>query len=54
MIYFQPEKEMNYVGNYWHMNQDLYSEKSQKALHQYSYEIIARHVLGAGPKPQDK
>uniref|UniRef100_A0A2A4J4V2 Arylphorin n=2 Tax=Heliothis virescens TaxID=7102 RepID=A0A2A4J4V2_HELVI len=49
-----PEKEMNYVGNYWHMNQDLYSEKSNKDLHQYSYEIIARHVLSGSPKPFDK
>ncbi|KAH9639330.1 hypothetical protein HF086_012940 [Spodoptera exigua] len=50
----EPEKEMNYVGNYWHMNSDLYAEKSNKDLHQYSYEIIARHVLGASPKPFDK
>nr|AVC68643.1 arylphorin subunit b [Spodoptera exigua] len=49
-----PEKEINYVGNYWHMNSDLYAEKSDKDLHQYSYEIIARHVLGASPKPFDK
>ena len=45
---------MNYVGNYWHMNEDLYSEHSKKDLHQYSYEIIARRVLGASPKPIDK
>ncbi|KAJ8715018.1 hypothetical protein PYW08_004999 [Mythimna loreyi] len=49
-----PEKEMNYVGNYWHSNEDLYSQHSKKELHQYSYEIIARHVLGASPKPFDQ
>ncbi|CAH0589095.1 unnamed protein product [Chrysodeixis includens] len=47
------EKESNYVGNYWHKNADLYSEHSQKDLHQFSYEIIARRVLGGSPKPAD-
>ncbi|CAH0589096.1 unnamed protein product [Chrysodeixis includens] len=41
------EKEINNIGNYFHMN-------TTKDLHQFSYEIIARQVLGGSPKPVDK
>ncbi|CAH0694564.1 unnamed protein product [Spodoptera exigua] len=46
-----PEKKLNFIGNYWHMKYNLNDDKINKELHQYSYEIIARHVLGASPKP---
>lgn len=36
------------------MNSNFKDEKINKDLHQYSYEIIARHVLGASPKPVAK
>ncbi|XP_022823236.1 arylphorin subunit alpha-like [Spodoptera litura] len=49
-----PEKQLNFIGNYWHTNSNLNDEKINKDLHQYSYEIIARHVLGASPKPVAK
>ncbi|KAH9639333.1 hypothetical protein HF086_012943 [Spodoptera exigua] len=49
-----PEKKLNFIGNYWHMKYNLNDDKINKELHQYSYEIIARHVLGASPKPVAK
>nr|AAB86644.1 arylphorin precursor [Hyalophora cecropia] len=52
-IDFHDEKAINFVGNYWQENADLYGEEVTKD-YQRSYEIVARHVLGAAPKPFDK
>nr|WGN96264.1 setae polypeptide [Ochrogaster lunifer] len=50
---FQNPKAINFVGNYWQSNADLYSEESTKD-YQHSYEITARRVLGAAPEHVDK
>nr|AFP55241.1 arylphorin [Cerura vinula] len=50
---FHSAKAINFVGNYWQTNADLYSEDVTKD-YQHSYEITARRVLGAAPKPWDK
>ncbi|XP_030040373.2 arylphorin subunit beta [Manduca sexta] len=52
-IDFHDFKAINFVGNYWQDNADLYGEEVTKN-YQRSYEIIARQVLGAAPKPFDK
>ncbi|XP_075980759.1 uncharacterized protein LOC142979612 [Anticarsia gemmatalis] len=52
-IDFHNPKAINFVGNYWQTNADLYSEEHIED-YQHSYEITARHVLGGSPKPYDK
>ncbi|XP_075980760.1 larval serum protein 1 gamma [Anticarsia gemmatalis] len=50
---FHNPKAINFAGNYWQTNADLYSEEHIED-YQHSYEITARHVLGGSPKPLDK
>nr|AFP55240.1 aryphorin type 2 [Cerura vinula] len=50
---FHSPKALNFVGNYWQNNADLYSEEVTKD-YQHSYEITARRVLGAGPEQTNK
>nr|QIZ16646.1 arylphorin protein precursor [Antheraea mylitta] len=52
-IYLNDSKANSFVGNYWQDNADLYGEEVTKD-YQRSYEIVARQVLGAAPKPFDK
>ncbi|CAB3234020.1 unnamed protein product [Arctia plantaginis] len=52
-IDFSNPKAINFVGNYWQTNADLYSEEHIEN-YQHSYEITARHVLSGSPKPYDK
>lgn len=44
---------MNFVGNYWQTNADLFGEEFTET-YQRSYEVTARRVLGAAPAPFDK
>ncbi|XP_072945095.1 uncharacterized protein [Epargyreus clarus] len=44
-------KSINFVGDYWQANYDLYKVHPKKYHH--SYEVTARHVLGAAPEPVD-
>lgn len=46
-------KAINWVGNYWFTNVDLY-EKAGPRNYQRFYEIIGRHVLAGTPEPVDK
>ncbi|KAJ0174679.1 hypothetical protein K1T71_009787 [Dendrolimus kikuchii] len=50
--FFDPSA-INFVGNFWQDNADLYDEEVTKKF-QRSYEIVARQVLGAGPETVDK
>lgn len=43
-------KAVNFVGNYWQTNADLFEEDFLQ-FYQRSYEVNARRVLGAAPKP---
>ncbi|MCJ0326389.1 hypothetical protein JY784_20095, partial [Clostridioides difficile] len=52
-IDFHDPKAINFVGNYWQDNADLYGEEVTKD-YQRSYEVFARRVLGAAPMPFDK
>ncbi|CAG9111352.1 unnamed protein product [Plutella xylostella] len=45
-------KSINFVGNYWGFNVDLY--KSGTKNFQKYYEVIARELLGAAPEPTDE
>lgn len=45
-------KSMNFVGDYWQANYDIYKVHPKKYHH--SYEVTARHVLGAASEPVDK
>nr|AAG44960.1 hexamerin 2 [Corcyra cephalonica] len=42
-------KSINFVGNYWQSNTDLY-EKVQPRNYWRSYEVAARRVLGGAPR----
>nr|WGN96261.1 setae polypeptide [Ochrogaster lunifer] len=50
---FHKSNAINFVGNYWQTNADLYSEDVTKD-YQHSYEVTARRVLGAAPERWDK
>ncbi|XP_072944977.1 arylphorin subunit alpha-like [Epargyreus clarus] len=49
---FRDYKSINFVGDYWQANYDIYKVHPKKYHH--SYEVTARHVLGAASEPVDK
>ncbi|XP_073961460.1 arylphorin subunit beta-like [Choristoneura fumiferana] len=46
-------KAMNFVGNYWFTNANLYEHTGPRNYERY-YEIIGRRVLSGTPEPVDK
>lgn len=46
-------KSINFVGNYWQNNADLYEKSGKRNFGKY-YQIIARTLLGAAPEPIDE
>ncbi|CAG4955895.1 unnamed protein product [Parnassius apollo] len=50
---FSNSKSINFVGNFWQSNADLYEKFGPRNYHR-SYEITARRLLGASPEPVDK
>ncbi|KPI97034.1 Arylphorin subunit alpha [Papilio xuthus] len=50
---FTNSKSVNFVGNYWQSNVDLYEKFGPRNYHR-SYEVTARRLLGASPEPADK
>ncbi|XP_049876503.1 arylphorin subunit alpha-like [Pectinophora gossypiella] len=52
-IDFRSSKSINFVGNYWQSNPDLYSNTEPRNFWR-SYEIIARHLLSAVPESYEK
>lgn len=58
MLFFQYGSEIdmhqfdsvNFVGNYWQANSDLYEKTGPREFQKY-YEILARTMLGATPEP---
>ncbi|XP_038222258.1 uncharacterized protein LOC119839897 [Zerene cesonia] len=50
---FHNSKSVNFVGNFWQTNADLYS-KVGPWKQSYSYEGVARYVLGGAPESFDK
>jgi len=49
---FRNSKSINFVGNFWQGNPDLY-EKIENKKFERSYEVVARRVLGAAPETTD-
>ncbi|XP_013199363.2 arylphorin [Amyelois transitella] len=49
---FRNSKSINFVGNYWQGNPDLY-DKYDHFNYERSYEVIARRLLGAAPQISD-
>lgn len=52
-IDFRNSKAINFVGNYWQANADLY-EGLGHGYHHRSYDIVARRLLSGSPEPFDK
>lgn len=50
---FHKSKSINFVGNFWQTNPDLYEHYGSRNFWR-SYETTARHLLGAAPEPLDK
>ncbi|XP_053610976.1 arylphorin-like [Plodia interpunctella] len=50
---FRNSKSINFVGNFWQGNPDLYDKYGREVNYDESYEIIARRVLGAAPPTSD-
>ncbi|CAG4955901.1 unnamed protein product [Parnassius apollo] len=50
---FNNSKSINFVGNFWQSNADLYEKEKPRNYHR-SYEVIARRLLGAAPESVDK
>ncbi|CAH2043549.1 unnamed protein product, partial [Iphiclides podalirius] len=50
---FSNSKSVNFVGNFWQSNADLYEKFGPRNYHR-SYEVIARRLLGASPEAVDK
>ncbi|MEE5434600.1 hypothetical protein V2M14_11600, partial [Streptococcus pneumoniae] len=48
-IDFSNSKSINFVGNYWQCNPDLYEKLSQRRNYYNSYESAARSILGGAP-----
>ncbi|CAH0400857.1 unnamed protein product [Chilo suppressalis] len=48
-IDFSNSKAINFVGNYWQCNPDLYEKISQRRNYYNSYEMAARRILGGAP-----
>lgn len=46
-------KAINFVGNYWFTNANLYDHTGPSNYQRY-YEIIGRRVLAGTPEPVDK
>ncbi|KAI5630687.1 hemocyanin, ig-like domain-containing protein [Phthorimaea operculella] len=52
-IDFKSSKAINFVGNFWQSNPDLF-EKTEHEHYHRSYEVIARHLLSAVPEYSEK
>ncbi|XP_053610974.1 arylphorin-like [Plodia interpunctella] len=50
---FHNSKSINFVGNFWQGNPDLYEKEGRSRNYEQSYEKIARRLLGAAPEPYD-
>ncbi|CAG9788679.1 unnamed protein product [Diatraea saccharalis] len=48
-IDFANSKSINFVGNYWQCNPDLYEKLSSHRHYHNSYEMAARRILGGAP-----
>ncbi|RVE54710.1 hypothetical protein evm_000477 [Chilo suppressalis] len=46
---FSDEKAINFVGNYWQANPDLYDKISPRRNYYNSYEAVARRIIGGAP-----
>ncbi|XP_060804780.1 arylphorin-like [Amyelois transitella] len=51
---FRNSKSINFVGNFWQGNPDLYEKEGRPRNYERSYEQVARQLLGAAPEPYDQ